>query len=81
MSYAQEILQDSGTKAVWDDAVGMNYLEYTKGKVLHKIWIEDINSLQVKMEEVVKNKPAGVAFWKAGMESSNVWDMIRKYNK
>lgn len=81
MSYAQELLQDSGTKAVWDDAVGMNYLEYTRGKVLHKMWIEDINSLQVKMEEVAKHETAGVAFWKAGMEDSSVWDMIRKYNK
>lgn len=81
MAYAQEILQDSNTKAVWDDATGMNYLEYTEGKVVHKMWIEDINSLQVKMEEVAKHTTAGVAFWKAGMEDSSVWDMILKYNK
>lgn len=81
MNYAQDILQDSGAKAVWDDGVGMNYLEYTKDKTLHKIWIEDINSLQMKMEEVAKHKVAGVAFWKLGLEESSVWDMIRKYNK
>lgn len=81
MSYAQTILQDSGAKAVWDDKTGMNYLEYTSDKVLHKMWIEDINSLQVKMEEVAKHETAGVAFWKLGLEDRSVWDMIIKYNK
>ncbi|MDD7403764.1 MAG: glycosyl hydrolase family 18 protein [Butyribacter sp.] len=81
MSYAQELLSDSKTKANWDDAAGMNYLEYTKGKAIHKMWIEDINSLQLKMEEVAKNDTAGVAFWKLGMEDKSVWDMIYKYNK
>ena len=33
------------------------------------------------MEEVSKHDMAGVAFWKAGLEVSDVWDMIRKYNK
>lgn len=81
MKYAQEILQDSGAKEVWDDETGMNYLEFTSDKELHKMWIEDINSLQVKMEEVAKHNTAGVAFWKLGLEDSSVWDMIRKYNK
>lgn len=81
MNYAQTILQDSGAKAVWDDETGMNYLEYTRDKTLHKIWIEDINSLQVKMEAVAEHDIAGVAFWKLGLENNSVWDMIRKYNK
>ncbi|RKI40647.1 glycosyl hydrolase family 18 [bacterium D16-51] len=81
MAYAQEILQNSSEKAVWDDKTEMNYLEYKEGKTVHKIWIEDINSLKVKMEEVSKHKVAGVAFWKAGLEDSSVWDMVQKYNK
>lgn len=81
MKYAQQILQNSGTAAVWNDEAGMNYMEYKSGRELHKMWIEDVNSLQVKMEEVAKHKTAGVAFWKLGLEDSSVWDMIRKYNK
>lgn len=81
MRYAQEILADSGTKEVWNEQTGMNYLEYKEGKAIHKMWIEDINSLQVKMEEVAKHDTAGVAFWKLGMEDKSVWDMIYKYNK
>lgn len=81
MSYAQEVVEDSKTTPVWDDKTGMNYLEYKKGKAIHKMWIEDINSLQLKMEEVAKGKGAGVAFWKLGIEEKSVWDMVYKYNK
>ena len=81
MKYAQEVLQNSGAAAVWNDETGMNYPEYKSGKELHKMWIEDVNSLQVKMEEVAKHGTAGVAFWKLGLEDSSVWDMVRKYNK
>lgn len=81
MSYAQEILADSKVKATWDDATSMNYMEYTKGNTVHKMWIEDINSLEQKMKAVSEKKIAGVAFWKLGMEDKSVWDMIYRYNK
>jgi len=81
MPYAQQILNASGAKPIWDDTTGMNYLEYKEGKTVHKMWIEDINSLKLKMEAVAKKKVAGVAFWKAGLEDSSVWDMIQRYNE
>lgn len=81
MKYAQEIVDDSKKQATWDETAGMNYLEYTKGNTVHKMWIEDINSLQEKMKVVSQSKTAGVAFWKLGMEDKSVWDMIVKYNK
>lgn len=79
MSAAQEVVQDSGKDAVWDDTVGMNYLEYTAGKAVHKIWVEDARSLELKMQEVAAAETGGVAFWKLGLEKSSVWDMIGKY--
>lgn len=81
MAYAQEILHDSKTKASWDEKTSMNYMEYTKGDTIHKMWIEDINSLEQKMKAVAAKKTAGVAFWKMGMEDKSVWDMIYRYNK
>lgn len=81
MAYAQEILSDAKAKATWDDKTSMNYMEYTKGNTVHKMWIEDINSLERKMKAVSESKIAGVAFWKLGMEDKSVWDMIYRYNK
>ena len=65
----------------WDEKTSMNYMEYTKGDTIHKMWIEDINSLEQKMKAVAAKKTAGVAFWKLGMEDKSVWDMIYRYNK
>ena len=82
MSYAQEILSDAKTQAVWDDKTQMNYLEYKKDNALHKMWIEDRESLECKMKAATKEKNiAGVAFWKMGLEKREVWDMVIKYLK
>lgn len=81
MRYAKQLVEESGKRTVWDDVAGMNYLEYTSGKVLHKMWVEDINSLELKVQAVTDKKVAGVAFWKLGLENSDVWDMIAKHTR
>lgn len=81
MSYAQDIVKDSGAQKVWDDNAEMNYIEYKKGKKTCKMWIEDQTSLELKVKATADAKAGGVAFWKAGMESDGIWDMIVKYNK
>ena len=68
MKGAQTVLKDSGKKATWDDATGMNYVEYTESGTVHKIWIEDAKSLELKMKAVSDANLGGVAFWKLGLE-------------
>lgn len=81
MKGAQTVLKDSGKKATWDDATGMNYVEYTESGTVHKIWIEDAKSLELKMKAVSDANLGGVAFWKLGLEDASVWNMIEKYVK
>lgn len=81
MKGAQAVLKDSGKKATWDDATGMNYVEYTESGTVHKIWIEDSKSLELKMKAVSDANLGGVAFWKLGLEDASVWNMIEKYVK
>ncbi|MCD7825836.1 MAG: glycosyl hydrolase family 18 protein [Clostridiaceae bacterium] len=79
MSYAKQIVEDSGQETVWDEDTSMNYLEYTEDGVIHKLWLEDITSLEAKLKAVYEQETAGAAFWKLGMEESSVWDMIVRY--
>lgn len=81
MKGAQAVLKDSGKKATWDDTTGMNYVEYTESGTVHKIWIEDSKSLELKMKAVSDANLGGVAFWKLGLEDASVWNMIEKYVK
>ncbi len=79
MRYAKQIEQDSHQKAVWDDKTGMYYLEYKQNGAVHKLWREDVNSLELKLKEATQNDTGGVGFWKMGLEEPSVWDMIIKY--
>lgn len=81
MKYTRELVEDSGKKAIWDEETGMNYLAYTEGKTLHKIWIEDAASLEVKLKHVEESGSAGVGFWKLGLEENGIWDTVIKYVK
>lgn len=79
MPYLEEVLKDSGAEVTWDEERGLDYAEYTKGKNLCKVWIENEKSLGKKLDVVAANDTAGIAFWKLGMEKENVWNAIAKY--
>ena len=38
--------------------------------------MEDAKSIEKKLEVMTDNKLAGAAFWKAGLETADVWDVI-----
>ena len=65
-----------GTNKTWDDELKQNYVEYTEGGNKKQIWIEDIESLKAKISLITQNKLAGVASWRKGMETEEVWKML-----
>ena len=81
MEFADELVKDSGSKKNWDADTQMNYSSWTEGKTLHKIWLEDATSLELKLKTVSEADVAGVAFWKLGLEKKDIWDTIIKYIK
>lgn len=81
MEYAEELVQDSGTKANWDQDTQMNYISWKEGNTEHKIWIEDATSLELKLKTASDAGVGGVAFWKLGLEKQEIWDTIIKYTK
>ncbi len=81
MKYAAELVSDAGVEPVWDDASGMYYAEYKAKGALHKIWLENAKSLDLKMQAVSESNAAGMGFWKLGLETSSIWDNVLKYKK
>ena len=41
-----------------------------------RIWLEDAKSLEEKMRVISQNQLAGVAGWKLGLETEDVWPVI-----
>ena len=67
-----------GIEMTWDDKLKQNYVEYTDGEMKKQIWIEDIDSLKAKISLITEKDLAGIGSWQKGMESNEVWKMIKE---
>ena len=79
MSGAQDVLERNGVNAEWDAATGQNYAEYTKDGITYKIWLEDTDSLHERLKVIAGANVAGVAAWRLGFETEDVWPIIDAY--
>lgn len=79
MSDAETKVAQNNAELQWSDEAGQYYTEYEAGGKLYKIWMEEQNSIEKKLEVVKANNLAGAAFWKLNYEKSTVWDTIIKY--
>jgi len=79
MEMAKQWVSDHGVNLEWDEATCQYYGEYTKGDTLHQIWLEDNESIRVKLSVMDANGLGGVAEWCLGFETPGVWDVIAEY--
>lgn len=77
MKNIDKVIPD-GVEKKWDDDLKQNYVEYTESGNKKQIWIEDMDSLKAKISLITENNLAGVGSWQKGMESDDVWEMIKK---
>ena len=70
---------ERGAEVTWLEDLGQNYAQYQEGNSTYKIWMEDAASLEKKLEVVKESGIAGGAFWKAELETADVWDVIQTY--
>jgi len=82
--YVTMVNQDSlikqlGMQPEWDDETCQNYGEHTSGETLYQIWMEDLESIQVKLNVMANYNLGGVAVWRLGYEDPAVWDVISGY--
>ncbi len=72
-------VKNSGVEPVWLDEYCQNYVEYqTDGKTV-QCWLEDVDSIRVKLQVMKAQQIAGVAAWKLGLEDTAVWDVMEEY--
>lgn len=73
-----KLIKDKGLKPVYSAETGQNYVEYTEDGKLNRIWIEDETSMKARVELVKKYDLAGIASWRRGYETPNMWDVIKE---
>ena len=72
-------LAEDGVEVTWLSDLGQYYAWSGSGSSLTQIWIEDAESIEAKLEVMSEYDLAGVACWKLGMETEDVWDVIAAY--
>ena len=79
MASQNKWLSNTGVEPVWVEQYCQNYVEYQKGDTLCQCWLEDLESIRVKLQVMKSQQIAGVASWKVGLEDTAVWDVIAEY--
>ena len=70
------LVNSNKAKKEWDKEKGQYYAEWKDGKDRMRIWLEEEKSLEAKLKLVEKDKVAGIAFWKLGLERKEAWDSV-----
>lgn len=70
------LVSSNKAKKEWDKEKGQYYAEWKDGKDRMRIWLEEEKSLEAKLKLVEKDKVAGIAFWKLGLERKEAWDSV-----
>ncbi len=78
MEAANKFIAENDIDLVWDDNSLQYYGEIKKDNTLYKIWLEDTKSLEMKASLVHKYGLAGIASWRKGFETANVWNSLDK---
>ena len=79
MPAMREFMRDDDTVTVWDDELGQYYCERSDDGMLYRLWAEEEDSFQLKLDKVAKYDLAGIAGWKLGMSSLGVWEEIADF--
>lgn len=79
MEESWNMVSENGAEASWSEEDGQYYAEYVNGGDTYKVWLEDTESMELRLKAASESKLAGMAFWKLGLEQSRIWDTILKY--
>jgi spore germination protein YaaH len=72
-------ISETGVTPTWSDEYCQNYAEYQSNGSTFQCWLEDTESIAVKLNVMKAQDIKGVASWKLGLEDSAVWDVIADY--
>ena len=79
LTSVDNVLRTYGMEVEWDDESGQNYAEVQIDNVWYQMWVEDVESISVKLNVMQTYDLGGVAAWRLGYEPAGVWDAISGY--
>lgn len=77
LASAQRWVDDNGVELYWQEELGQYYGEKRTEDAVWYIWLEEERSLTEKVALIKKYGLAGVACWKLGFDTAEIWEIIR----
>ena len=82
MESAEKFIEKYSIEIKYDNKMKLNFGEVESKDKLYKIWLEDMDSLNKRIDIAKNAKLAGVASWRKGLEKKEVWELLnRKLDK
>ncbi|NLD16687.1 MAG: SH3 domain-containing protein [Tissierellia bacterium] len=78
METANEYIKNNNIELEWDDTVKQMVGKKQVGGTNVSIWLEDAQSIAAKTSLATKYDIAGVASWRKGFETPNIWSAINE---
>jgi spore germination protein YaaH len=74
-----DYLERVNVEPQWDETSCQNYAEWEDGNAKYQIWVEDARSIEVKLNVMKVKELGGVAVWRLGYGTPEVWALIAAY--
>lgn len=81
MEDVDTIIKEKKVVPTWQEETGQDYLSYKEDGKTHRIWIENAKSIKGRLALVHMYELAGVASWRKGFETSDIWAIYQDYLK
>ncbi len=78
MKQAENLIKEKKAKPVWSKNAGQMYFSYKENDKTYYVWQENAKSLDLKANLVSKYDLAGIASWRKGFETEDIWQMLNE---
>lgn len=79
MATSQEFIKRNKLEPAFDAETGQYYAEKTIGSTFYQVWLEETESVKARLNIMNTLGIAGVAEWRLGQETADIWDVIESY--
>ncbi len=76
LNQTADFLKRMNIEPAWDEVTCQNYAEWQSGNAMYQIWVEDIESIRVKLNVMSTKGVGGAAVWRLGYGTAEVWELI-----
>ena len=79
LSSAKKWMDNNINKPTWLEDCGQWYGELKQDTIVYKMWLEDNDSIEKKLQLANTYELAGAAYWSDDLDNTGVWEIIIKY--